>query len=76
MHASMTERPNRPFMKSSRTRRFVLFFIVAALFFIGALLARPWGEAKPQAASTPERSTRFGASIVAGRFDFANAEAH
>ena len=63
MHASMTERPNRPFLKSSRNRRLLLFFVVACLFFIGALLLQPWNNGEPVASAPIERSARFGQAL-------------
>jgi tetratricopeptide (TPR) repeat protein len=47
-------------MRSSHTRRLLLLFVVASLFFLGALLAQPWDNAEPEAISSPQRSARFG----------------
>lgn len=69
MHATTQEQPvnNRPmhqFMQSPRTRRLVLMFVVATLFFMGALLIQPWHDAKPQASETLPRSERFGEAFT------------
>lgn len=62
MHASMTDRPVTP----NRTRRYVLMFVVACLFFAGALLSRPWNEkeVKKAPAAAADRSPRFGQPVT------------
>ena len=71
MHASMTDQPIPPtipptvppMMKSPRTRRLIILFVVAALFFIGAILAQPWNRVQPVAAPTPQPSARYGKGL-------------
>ena len=69
MHATTQDQPvtNRSmhqFMKSPRNRRLVLMFMVATLFFMGALLVQPWNNAQPQASETLPRSERFGEAFT------------
>lgn len=68
MQATLTNpsRPNpspRSPIGSSHTRRLVLMFIVATLFFVGAILMQPWGKREPLANATSPNAGRFGQAL-------------
>ena len=75
MQAILTEQPTRehpqhPMGKSPRSRRLILLFVVAFLFFVGALLAQPWRNAETVTQAPLERSDRFGQALKAQNAKF------
>ncbi|MCC6454630.1 MAG: tetratricopeptide repeat protein [Caldilineaceae bacterium] len=65
MHAAMTDRPVKSsgVSSASRTRRFILLFVVACLFLVGALLTRPWANTQKADEPLPARPLRFGGAL-------------